>query len=251
MDKDQAQPATAGAQELPPLPEPVAWMKRRAVDAEWDAYDFSANPIPGFDVPLYTAQALASQPPAGAERAPFAPWVKESIDGEPVTFSDADVAAHQEAMRRDLNRPPWGAAPLPPAGQPETDPLEALRAHFRQHPARPDEPARQPSAGPSDEEIKELWYQACDSAGWVLSNFSRALLARHGHPGAEREAPEHRAREIADHVCRAVADTLSSGELADEIAEELFSIVIEAIAETCVEPAASQPATDTEGARDA
>jgi NTP pyrophosphatase (non-canonical NTP hydrolase) len=46
--------------------QPVAWMKRRMVSADWDAYDFSANPNDGFDIPLY-----ASPPAAPAEAAPM------------------------------------------------------------------------------------------------------------------------------------------------------------------------------------
>jgi hypothetical protein len=38
---------------------PVAWMKRRAVSAEWDAYDFSANRSDEFCIPLYAAPVAA------------------------------------------------------------------------------------------------------------------------------------------------------------------------------------------------
>lgn len=45
--------------------EPVAWMKCTRVDANWDAYDFSANQHGDFITPLYTHPAQPVQP-AGA-----------------------------------------------------------------------------------------------------------------------------------------------------------------------------------------
>ena len=60
-----ASPSAAPAGEPP---KPVAWMRtQRTNSADWDYIDFSANPEPGFDVPLYAAASPLPAEPAGVQ----------------------------------------------------------------------------------------------------------------------------------------------------------------------------------------
>jgi Restriction alleviation protein Lar len=104
----------ARASAPPASAEPVAWMKRTNVSADWDAYDFSANPEPGFDVPLYAAPT----------------WPREAEDR--VNHLLGQLAAKELECQRLRETPPFTAPPAQDAAPQE--PAPASQAGVREAP---------------------------------------------------------------------------------------------------------------------